>query len=118
MLPGSTPPTSAWCARVTGEAERRVRETSVMSGRCVPPVYGSLRTKTSSGRRVAAHDGGDGVGHRAEVDGDVLGLRDHAPALVEERGRAVAPLLDVRGEGGADEDGAHLLGDRAQARCR
>ena len=59
-------------------------------------------------------DGGDRVGHRAEVDGDVLGLRDHAAALVEDRGRAVAALLDVRGERRADQHRAHLLGDRAQ----
>ena len=36
------------------------------------------------------------------------------PRCVEERGRAVAALLDVRREGRADEHGAHLLGDRAQ----
>ena len=86
-----------------------------MSGRCVPPAYGSLRIQTSPGAGSCAIDGGDRVGHRAEVDGDVLGLRDHPAALVEERGRAVAPLLDVRRERGADEHGAHLLGDRAQA---
>ena len=48
MLPGSEPPTSAWCARVAAKPSS-VRETSVMSGRCVPPAYGSLRMKTSSG---------------------------------------------------------------------
>ena len=114
MLPGSMPPTSAWCARDAAKPSA-VRETSVMSGRCVPPVNGSLRMQTSSGAGSCAHDGGDRVGHRAEVDGDVLGLHDHPAALVEQRGRAVAPLLDVRGEGGADEHRAHLLGDRAQA---
>jgi len=41
-------------------------------------------------------------------------VRDHATAGVEDRGRAVPALLDVRGEGGADEDGAHLVGDRAK----
>ena len=56
----------------------------------------------------------DRVGHRAEVDGDVLGLRDHPPVGREERRRAVAPLLDVRREGGADEHGAHLLCNRPQ----
>ena len=44
----------------------------------------------------------------------MLGLRDHPAARVEERGRAVAPLLDVRRERGADEDGAHLVRDRAE----
>src|SRR2546430_17411104 len=48
------------------------------------------------------------------MHGNVLGLRDHATALVEERGGAIAPLLDVRGECRADEHGAHLFGHRAQ----
>ncbi len=39
------------------------------------------------------------------------------PALVEEGGRAVAPLLDVRREGRADERRAHLLGDSAELRA-
>ena len=60
------------------------------------------------------HHRGHGVGHRAEMDRDVLGLRNHPAALVEQRGRAVAPLLDVGGEGGTDQDGSHLLGDRPQ----
>ena len=63
---------------------------------------------------IVRADGGDGVGHRAEMDGDVLGLGDHAAAPVEERGRAVAPLLDVRGERGPDQDRAHLLRDRTE----
>ena len=62
---------------------------------------------------VRAHRG-DCVGHRAEVNGDVLRLRDHPAAVVEERGRAVAALLDVRGERGADQHRAHLLRDRTE----
>ena len=67
-----------------------------------------------AGLRVAGLHGRDRLGHGSEVDGDVLGLDDHAAALVEERGRAVAPLLDVGREGRADEDGAHLLRRRPQ----
>src|SRR5204862_105023 len=37
---------------------------------------------------------GDGVRQRAEVDGDVLRLRDHPALRVEEGRRAVAALLD------------------------
>ena len=66
-------------------------------------------------RGILLANRGDGLRHRAEVNRDVLGLRDHAPFLVEERGRAVAALLDVGGERGADEHCAHLLGDRAEA---
>src|SRR2546426_485587 len=46
--PAARPPTSAWCARVT-EKPTSVGETSVISGRCVPPVYGSLIAHTSPG---------------------------------------------------------------------
>ena len=77
-------------------------------------MNGSFSTKTSSGAGSCRRDGGDRVGHRAEVDRDVLGLGDHPAPRVEQRGGAVPPLLDVRGERGADEDGAHLVGDRAE----
>src|SRR5215210_5212354 len=82
-------------------------ETSVMSGRCVPPEYGSLMANTSPG-----------LGHRPEVDGDVFGLGDHASLRVEERRRAVAALLDVRGVGTPDKDGPHLLGDAREGACQ
>src|SRR5262249_55533041 len=36
---------------------------------------------------------------------------------VEERGRAIAAFLDVGGERGADERGAHLVRDRAESRA-
>ena len=71
-----------------------------------------------AGLRVAGENGGDGLGHGAEVDGDVLGLDDHAAALVEEGGRAVAPLLDVGREGRADQHGAHLLRNGAELRAK
>ena len=67
-----------------------------------------------AGRGLALAHGGDGLRHRAEMYRDVLGLGDHPAVAVEERGRAVAALLDVRGEGGADERRAHLLRDRAE----
>ena len=35
-------------------------------------------------------DGGDGVGHRAEMDGNVLRLRDHPAAIVEAKAKRVA----------------------------
>jgi hypothetical protein len=54
------------------------------------------------------------LGHRAEVDGDVLGLGDHRALGVEQRGRAVAALLDVGGVGAADQHRAGLLGDARQ----
>src|SRR5215208_1981705 len=63
---------------------------------------------------LAVHYGRDGLWHRAEVDRDVLGLGDHAALRVEERRRAVASLLDIRGVGAPDQDGTHLLGDPRQ----
>ena len=88
-----------------------------MSGRCEPPANGSLRTKTSPGRGPVRDHRRDRLGHRAEVDGDVLGLGDHAAPGVEERGRAVAPLLDVRRERAPDEHRAHLLRDPGESRA-
>ena len=46
-----------------------------------------------------------------------LGLGDHPAVPVEEGGRAVAALLDIRRERGADEHGAHLVGDRPERRA-
>ena len=60
------------------------------------------------------HHGLDGGGHRAEVDGDVLGLHDHPAGGVEQRAGRVAALLDVGRVRRADEHGAHLLARRAQ----
>ncbi len=99
-----------------GVAERRAGDERDV-GQVRAPGVRVVEEGDLAGREAELHDGGDGVGHRAEVDGDVLGLRNHAPAVVEERGRAVAPLLDVRRERGADEHGAHLLGDRAERRA-
>ena len=71
-----------------GGDERYIRQ--VRAAR-VRVVYGEHVARLGP----AVHYGGDGFRHRAEVDGDVLGLGDHAPSCVEERRRAVAPLLDV-----------------------
>src|SRR2546426_928120 len=52
--------------------------------------------------------------HRAEVHGNVRGLRDHLPVGVEQRRGAIAPLADVRRHGGVDQHQAHLLRDRRE----
>ena len=56
--PGTIPPISAWCARLAVKNNRFVRSsctgvTTVTSGRCAPPRYGSLVRNTSPGRIVA-----------------------------------------------------------------
>ena len=67
------------------------------------------------GPLLEADHRGDGVGHRAEVDGDVLGLHDQLAGGVEEGGRAVVALLDVRRIRRADQRRSHLVAGRAQA---
>ena len=53
--PGVSPPTSAWCARVATQphissgSPTNTGDTVVMSGRCVPPRYGSLTMIRSPG---------------------------------------------------------------------
>jgi hypothetical protein len=47
----------------------------------------------------------------------VLGLHDHLAGRVEQRGRAVAALLDVRRVRRAHEDRAHLLAARPRRRA-
>ena len=91
--------------------------TRVMSLRWVPPAKGSLTMTWCAGARVAdAVDGGPHRRrHRAEVDRDVLGLHEQVAVGGEQRGRAVGPLLDVGAEGGAAQDGAHLVGDAGEA---
>ncbi len=96
-----------------GEAERRARDDRHV-GQVRPARVRVVEDPDVSRRRVVRRDRGDRVRHRAEVHGDVLRLRDHPAALVEERRRAVAALLDVGGERGADQHGAHLLRDRAE----
>ena len=61
-----------------------------------------------------AEHGGDRVGHRAEVDGDVLGLHHQLAGGVEQRGRAVVALLDVGRVSGADQRRAHLVAGGSQ----
>ena len=85
-----------------------------MSGRCVPPVNGSLTTQISPGCGSRARTAATASGIAPRWTGMCSAWAIIRPLLVEERGRAVAPLLDVGREGGADERGAHLLGDGAQ----
>ncbi len=87
---------------------------TVMSGRWVPPANGSLRTHETPGACSLAEHGRHRGGHRAEVHGNVLGLHDHLAVRVEQRGRSVAALLDVRRVRRADQHHAHLLAGGAQ----
>ena len=100
------------CARdrEPGLGPRNERDVREVRAACIGIVERPHLTKG----RVVLHHRGDGGGHGAEMDGDVLGLRDHATALVEERGGTVTPFLDVRREGRADEHCTHLFRDRAQ----
>ena len=68
-------------------------------------------------RRVAPHDVLDEVEKAAEMDRDVLGLAQRLAGGVEQRRRAVAPLLDVGRMRGADQRLAGLLDDRGHGRA-
>ena len=87
-----------------------------MSGRWVPPRYGSLRIHASPGPLFSAKDRGHRVRHRTEVDRDVLGLHHQLALSVEEGGRAVVALLDIGRVSGADQRRPHLLAGGAQGR--
>ncbi len=65
--------------------------------------------------RVARQDGFHRADHGAEMNRDVIGLRDEPALDVEERSRAVPPLLDVGRERRADEDRPHVLRDSEEA---
>ena len=112
-LDGSIPPTSAWWARDTANPTW-VRETSVMSGRCVPPVNGSLTAKISPGAGSRSITAATASGIAPRWTGMCSAWATHPARVVEEGGRAVAPLLDVRRERGADQRRAHLLSDRQE----
>ena len=98
----------------TAKPTRGSAATTVMSGRCVPPAYGSLRIQTSPGAGSRAQTAATAAGIAPRWTGMCSACMTIAARGVEERGRAVAALLDVRREGGAHEHGAHLLGDRPQ----
>ena len=55
-------------------------------------------------------NGADGVGHGAEVDGDVGALGHHIAVDVEDAARVVASQLEKRGVGGLGQHNLHLLG--------
>src|SRR4051794_5214361 len=58
---------------------------------------------------LLARDRRHGVGHRAQMDWNVLGLHDQLAAWVEQGGGAIASLGDVGGVGRADQDCSHLV---------
>ena len=75
---------------------------------------GVVEDPASSGRLRVLANRRYGVGHRAEVHGDMLRLHDHLAARVEQRARRIAPLLDVRRVRGPYEQRTHLIAGRAQ----
>ena len=52
----------------------------------------------------------DRMGHRSQVNGHVLGLRDQPTLRIEQRTGEVSPFLNVGGEAGPTENDPHLLG--------
>ena len=95
-----------------GEAELRPRDERDV-GQMRAAGVGVVEDEDVVGAWVAGDHRGDRRGHRAQVHRNVLGLGDHPAGRIEDRGRAVAALLDVRREGGPDQRRAHLLRDGA-----
>ena len=85
-----------------------------MSGKMGPALVGIVEDPGAARGVLLTKYRGDRGRHRAEMNGDVLSLHHHLPARVEQRGRGIAALLDVRRMGRADQDRAHLLADRSQ----
>jgi hypothetical protein len=91
-----------------------VRETRVTSGRCVPPVYGSLRMATWPHSSPSCLTAATASGIAPRCTGCAR-LRDHLAALVEERrssSRGRSLMFAEKEE--RISDGAHLLRDRPQ----
>lgn len=63
----------------------------------------------------AVDDGAHGIGHRAQVHGDMRSLRHELAMAIEQGAGIVLPILDVRGQGGAPERRPHLVADAGQA---
>ena len=120
MEPGVRPPTSAWCARLAAKPSRpspvSTGVTTVMSGRCVPPANGSLRIHDHGrpGRRGRVPGRRRPAGIAPRCTGMCSACITISPVGVEQRGGAVAALLDVRRVRRAHEHGAHLLAGGAQ----
>ena len=72
---------------------------------------------THVGDRVLLEDLRHDADEAAEMDRDVLGLAERMALDIEQRGRAVAPLLDVGRIGRADQRLAGFLHDRGQRRA-
>ena len=64
--------------------------------------------------RMALQDMREDADETAEMHRNVLGLAQRLTTRVEQRGRAIPPLLDVGGIAGAHQRLAHFLGDRGQ----
>ena len=69
-----------------------MRETSGV-GQVRPAREGVVDDEDVAKLRRALADGGHRFGHRAQVDGNVLRLRDHSSVFGEERRGAIAALL-------------------------
>ena len=110
---------SAWWARLAANAEQlavqEYRGDQGHVGQVGAAPVGVVEDPGDPGPLLLAEHRGDRVGHRAEVDGDVLGLHHQLAVGVEEGGRAVVALLDVGRVGGADQRRAHLIAGGAQA---
>ena len=117
--PAILPPTSAWCARRGGEADQLAAVERRRDDRDVGQVRAAARTGRSAPTRRPAR------GPRPSTAATAAGIAPRwtgmcsacitiSPRGVEQRGRAVAALLDVRRVRAAHQHRAHLLARGAQ----
>src|SRR6185437_5085516 len=84
--------------------ERNVRQVR-------PAVVGVVQDSDVAGfERELVERRADGHRHRSEMHGHVVAHGDYVAAAVKYRARIVAPLFDIRREGGTPERRAHLFG--------
>jgi hypothetical protein len=112
---------------VVGGVDRPAGDLAIIEDRLGQHDVGQVRSAALEGvvadediagpdlrQRVAPHDVRDDADEAAEMHRDVFGLAQRVAPDVEQRRRAVAPLLDVGGIAGADQRFAHLLRDRGK----
>ena len=120
MPPGVGPPTSAWWARLAAKPSSRSagienRRDQRDVGEVGAALEGVVDDPQVPGRCSRARIASTAAGIEPRCTGMCSACMTSSPRGIEERRRAVLTLLDVRRVGAADQHGAHLLTDRAQA---
>ena len=104
-------PADEHAIHVDGRHQREVVEVGSAGERIIERDLRRARDVRPDGVDRGTHRGR----HGAEVNRDVLGLREQFTIGREDRGGAIGAFLDVGAVRGAAQDRAHLVGDATQA---